>query len=77
MIKDAVILAAGQGRRLWPFTQNVPKCLLDVGGETILECQVRALRSSKIDRITIVVGHQGDRIRTLLGDTVSYVENPD
>jgi choline kinase len=77
MIKDAVILAAGQGRRLWPFTQNVPKSLLDVGGESILECQVRALRSSKIDRITIVVGHRGDRIRTLLGDTVSYVENPD
>jgi choline kinase len=77
MIRDAVILAAGQGRRLWPFTQNVPKCLLDVGGETILEYQVRALRSCKIDRITIVVGHQGDRIRELLGGTVSYVENAD
>jgi len=75
MIKQAVILAAGQGRRLWPHTQNVPKCLLTIGGKTILEYQVEALLSQKVERITVVIGYESDRVREVLGPKINYIEN--
>jgi len=31
----AVILAAGRGKRLWPITDNLPKCLIEIDGETV------------------------------------------
>ena len=73
--RDAIILAAGQGRRLLPYTEACPKCLLDVGGTTILEHQVAALRSQQVDRITVVTGYLGHQVRQLLGPHVRYVEN--
>jgi choline kinase len=76
-VRHAIILAAGQGRRLWPYTQTCPKCLLDVGRKTILEHQVDALRSRNIDHITVVIGYLGYRVRDVLGPRVEYVENPD
>ena len=55
--RQAIILAAGQGWRLRPYTQDLPKCLLSVGGKTILEHQVAALCAQNIDRITVVTGY--------------------
>ena len=39
----AIVLSAGQGRRLRPLTERKPKCMLDVGGRSVLELQLRAL----------------------------------
>ena len=75
MIKQAIILAAGQGTRLLPYTQNRPKCLLDIGGKTILEHQVDALEAQGVDRITIVVGYLGEQVRGVLGARAQYVDN--
>jgi L-glutamine-phosphate cytidylyltransferase len=72
----AIILAAGQARRLYPLTQDLPKTLLRVGAMTILERQVRTLRAAGIENITIVVGHHEDKVRQALGRTVRYVHNP-
>ncbi len=76
---QAVILAAGQGRRLLPLTREIPKSLLPVssGGDTILELQVGILESLGVDEIIVVVGHGKDRVFSTLGPRVAYVENPD
>ena len=52
----AVILSAGQGSRLLPLTEDTPKCLLEVGGRTILARQLSALRAVGVTAATIVVG---------------------
>ena len=44
----AVILAAGVGKRLWPVTQHKPKCLIDIGGQTLLSRYLEVLASVKI-----------------------------
>lgn len=74
--KHAIILAAGQGSRLWPYTQDRPKCLLDIGGKTLLEHQVKALRGQDVERITVVTGYLGHKVREVLGVQVEYVHNP-
>ena len=53
----AMIMAAGRGNRLLPLTHDRPKCLVEVGGETLLAYQVRALRAAGVERIEIVTGH--------------------
>ena len=75
MIKQAIILAAGQGTRLLPYTKDRPKCLLKVGGKTILEHQVDALCAHGVDRITVVVGYLAERVREALGARAQYIDN--
>ncbi len=64
----AVILAAGQATRLRPLTDHCPKCLLEVGGETILARTVRLLAARGIERFTVVDGFCGDLVRRALGE---------
>lgn len=71
----AVILAAGRGNRLLPLTEHVPKCLIEVGGRTILEHQVRALELAGIEEIQVVTGHGADRVREVLDGRVDYAHN--
>jgi len=61
-----VILAAGQATRLRPLTDHCPKCLLDVGGETLLARTVRLLAGRGLHRYTVVDGFCGDAIRGAL-----------
>ena len=58
----AVILSAGQGKRLLPLTEARPKCLLPVSGRTILEWQVRALAANGIGDITVVTGFEAAKV---------------
>ena len=71
----AIILAAGQARRLYPLTKDIPKSLLPIGGRTILARQVAALRAVGIDEIVVVVGHHEEKVREALGTSVRYVYN--
>jgi len=71
----AIILAAGKGGRLYPETADKPKALLAMGGETILQLQVRALRGCGVNNITVVTGFKAERIREILGDSVNYAHN--
>jgi choline kinase len=75
---EAVILAAGVGKRLRPITADRPKCLLEIDGRTLLERQVDQLRRNGIRHIWIVVGYMAMRVmdRVRPGDGISYIYNP-
>ena len=64
---QCVILAAGEGKRLRPLTEQKPKPLVEVGGKTILDHIVEAL-PSVIDELVLVVGYRADQIRAHCGD---------
>lgn len=72
----AVIVAAGLSSRLRPLTNDLPKGLLEVGGETILERSITNLEATGHDEIVVVVGFLRERIQDRLGERVSYVHNP-
>jgi len=58
----AVILAAGVSRRLYPLTYNTPKCLIELGGKSILNHQLDSLIESGINDVTFIVGYQREII---------------
>ena len=57
-----VFLAAGQGKRLRPITDNIPKCMVPFKGKAILEYGIEAVRSLGIKDIIIVCGYLSDKI---------------
>lgn len=63
---QVVLLAAGQATRLRPMTDDRPKCLLDIGGRSILARAVDLLAARGLTEITIVDGFRGDMIRQAL-----------
>lgn len=73
----ALIVAAGRGRRLGPETDEIPKCMVRVGGRPILHRQVEALRGAGADDLVIVRGYLGDRIAAPEGLPPRFVENPE
>ena len=75
MTMKAIILAAGRGRRMLPTTKNLPKCLLPVGGKTILEYQLELLRENGISRVIIVVGFAAKKVEKIAGNQVTYIYN--
>jgi choline kinase len=56
-------------------TGDLPKCLVNIGGMTLLERQVQSLKLCGIDDIRVVVGHGADSVRETCGAGVGYVEN--
>ena len=64
-----LIPAAGRGVRAYPYTERMPKCLLEVDGTTLLQRNLELMRDQLgIREVTIVVGHEGERIREFVGD---------
>lgn len=61
----AIILAAGKGTRLKTSGEDRPKCLIELGGKTLLACQVEALRAAGLREITLVTGYQGSHLEGL------------
>ena len=70
-----IILAAGKGGRLNGTAGERPKCLVEVGGLSLVERQVRALHAAGIHEIVIVVGCQAATVQRACGQGVTYVEN--
>ncbi len=62
----AIILSAGQGRRLRPMTESIPKCALRINGQAIIEWQIDILLEAGIPRITVVLGHGAGYVEQLL-----------
>jgi len=72
----AVIVAAGEARRLRPLTDNIPKCFLPVGDRTLIEYSLQALKQCGIEQIGIVVGYSKDEFPARLGNRYEYIFNP-
>jgi L-glutamine-phosphate cytidylyltransferase len=69
-----IILAAGRGARLNGGNNDMPKCLVTLGGETLLSRNVRLLRAAGVDEIVVVIGCAADTVRRTCPG-VSFVEN--
>ena len=70
----AIIVAAGMGRRLSPYTDDRPKTLVEVNGRSILARQVDAYRAAGVDEIYIVRGYMKEKIQV---DGARYFDNDD
>ncbi len=66
-VRRAVILAAGVGSRMLPFTTDVPKCLVEVNGVPILFRALRVLASAGVTEAVVVVGHEAAQVRRRVG----------
>ena len=58
----AIILAAGQGKRLLPLTENRPKCLIELSGRSLLAWQLLRLQAAGVDEAVIVTGFRADAV---------------
>lgn len=77
---QAIILAAGMGRRLGELTANNTKCMLEVNGVRLIDRMLKQLSRLDISRIVIVIGYEGDKLKNYLNRThpalpIVYVEN--
>lgn len=78
---QAIILAAGMGRRLKDLTQDNTKCMVKVNGVTLIDRMLHQIEKHSLSRIVIVVGYEGqkliDYISTLdIKTPIEYVNNP-
>lgn len=68
----AVILAAGEGTRLRPFTLTRPKHLIPLGGKTVIEHVLDAITNAGVDEAFVVVHHKAEQLKDFLGDGSKY-----
>lgn len=61
-VTRAIILSAGQGSRLLPLTADLPKCLIELSGRTLLEWQVRMLAACGVNEVHVVTGFKAERV---------------
>ena len=78
-VRRAVILAAGKGNRIQPLTAGIPKCLIEVGGQSLIERALHGLGSQHVSEAVIVVGYKASLIRDRVGASfegikVTYVD---
>jgi len=72
MTIKAIILAAGRGTRLFPYTKDLPKGMLNLNGKTIIQRQIELFRKYDITNIIIVTGHYAAKIKY---EGVKYFHN--
>ncbi len=73
----AIILAAGMGTRISRFIDEKPKCMVDIGGTTLIKYTVNLLRQKGVGDITVAVGYKADLITEELRDeNVNFAFNP-
>lgn len=78
---QAIILAAGMGKRLGEYTKNNTKCMVPVNGVPLIDRTLRQLGELKLSRIVIVTGYEGQKLRDYInahhkGAKIEFVENP-
>lgn len=78
---QAIILAAGMGKRLKELTRNNTKCMVKVNGVTLIERVLHQLDELGLNRIVVVVGYEGQKLREYIGTLtvntpIEFIENP-
>src|SRR6266516_1211401 len=80
---QAVVMAAGEGRRMRPLTERWAKPALPIDGRPVIGTLLRDLAEAGIERATVVTGHLAEQVEGLVGDgsafglAVSYVHQPE
>jgi NDP-sugar pyrophosphorylase family protein len=64
----AIVMAAGEGRRLRPVTDRWPKPILPIDGRPVIGVVLRELRAAGCERVTVVTGYLAQQVEDLLGD---------
>ena len=75
-MKKAIILAAGPSTRLRPHTNDIPKCVIEINGKTILKRIIDAFERNNIEKIAIVTGYKKEIIEKRY-PKFTYYHNPD
>lgn len=78
---QALILAAGMGKRLGDLTQNNTKCMVKVNGVPLIDRLLTQLSKLNLTRVVIVIGYEGKKLQDYLGDCykglkIEYINNP-
>lgn len=78
---QAIILAAGMGRRLGEYTRNNTKCMVKVNGVRLIDRLLTQLSSLNLNKVVIVTGYEGKKLREYVGPVykglaIEYVNNP-
>ena len=79
---QAIILAAGMGKRLGRYTQENTKCMVEVNGERLIDRVIKQLARLSLTRIVIVVGYKADNLIRYIGSRydskikIEYINNP-
>jgi glucose-1-phosphate thymidylyltransferase len=74
---DAIVMAAGEGRRLRPITELWPKPILPIDGRAVIGVLVRQLMDEGLTPVTVVTGHLAEQVEELLrGLDVRFVRQP-
>lgn len=71
---QALMLAAGMGQRMGKYTQTCTKCMIKVGGQTLLERAIAALREAGITKFIIVVGWEGEKLIKYIKDNIFGID---
>ena len=69
-----IIIAAGLGSRLKSYTENLPKCMLDFNGKTLLQRQIEAFKENGLNNISLIRGFKKEKINY---PDIRYFENKD
>lgn len=78
---QAIILAAGMGKRLGEYTHDNTKCMLEVNGTRLIDRALACLHDVHVSRVILVVGYKGQNVKDYvgndyLGTPIIYVDNP-
>lgn len=78
---QAIILAAGMGKRLGELTQDNTKCMVKVNGVTLIDRTLTQLSNLSLSRVVIVIGYKGENLRNYIGNEykglkIEYIDNP-
>lgn len=78
-VRRAILIAAGRGKRLGAHTDDIPKCMVQVGARPILGWVWRAFRAAGIEELIVIRGYRGDVLEAFvrqLVPEVRFVDNP-
>ena len=78
---QAIILAAGMGKRLGDYTRENTKCMVNVNGQTLIDRVLLQLSKLEISRVVIVIGYEGNKLKEYINSNnyrikIEFVENP-
>ncbi|MCX6815356.1 MAG: NDP-sugar synthase [Candidatus Aenigmarchaeota archaeon] len=69
---DAIILAGGQGKRLRPLTDHMPKCMVPINGKPMIQYQIDWLKRYNVKKIVVAAGYKWKKIKEYYGDQLIY-----